>query len=536
VEELKRLIRDVDPPRPSTRILQRAGNMSDRSLRLPARSRAKQLHELEWIPLKAMRKERTRRYASALQLKDDIQNYLDGRPLLAGPETRSYRVGKFLKRNRRSMITSVIMVLVLVVGTALYVHNVRAAEARTRAALIESEHQRAEAQKQATIASDSMNFLANIFRNADPQKSLGADVTVVQAMDRAAKALDGGGTKVQPVTEAMIRYVVGTTLHALGRYDEALPQLRRAQELDEKYRSPDDRQKWVTLSDLASVLTNQGKLAEAEPLYRQTLRLCRQAQPPEESEVAQALSSLAMLMKHQGKYDEAESMIRESLSIRRRILPASDPEIPSTLNNLASIYWAEGKLDQAEPLVRESLKMRQASLPPGHPHIAQSLMNLGVLLRDQQKFAEAEPLTRQALEMRRKLLPPTHPDLAVAMDNLARILVPLGKLDEALALFSECANIRKAALPPGDPRIADSLYRSATVLSAMGKLDQAEPLYREALKIQTARDPRAAPTTQTVAKLADLLERTNRSADAAALRAENTRNNQITTASTRPSR
>jgi serine/threonine protein kinase len=525
VEELKRLIREVDPPKPSTRILQRAGSVSDRSGAL-----AKQLHELEWIPLKAMRKERDRRYASALQLKEDVQNYLDGKPLLAGPETRSYRIRKFLKRNQRGVIAAVVMLLILIVGTTLYIHNIRAANAGTAAALIESERQRAEAQKQAIIASDSMDFLANIFRNADPQKSLGADVTIVQAMEQAAKSLDSGETKVRPVTEAMIRFVVGTTLRALGRYDEALPQLRRAQELDAKYRSPDDRQKWVTLSDLALLLTNQGKLAEAEPLYREALRLCRLAQPPEESEVAQALSGLASLLKNQGKYDESEKMMKEVLEIRRRILSPSDPWIPTSLNNLASLYWAQGKLDQAEPLVRESLQMRQASLPAGHPNIAQSLMNLGVLLRDQKKFTEAEPLCRQAVEMRRKVLPPTHPDLAVALDNLARVLVPLNKLDEAASLFRECVSIRKSALPAGDPRIADSLYRLANVLVAQRNLTDAEPLYRQALSIQQARDPKAGPTTQTIAALSDLLEKANRHDEAAALRSPSSTRN----TSTRP--
>jgi serine/threonine protein kinase len=449
--EIKRIIREVDPPRPSTRLSSLGAEATKLAERRQARldALAKQLRsELEWIPLKAMRKERDRRYASPLQLKEDIENYLDGKPLLAGPESRSYRVRKFLKRNRRGVLTSVSMLLALVVGVTLYVHNIRAAQAKTKLALAESEKQRAEAQRQAIIASDSMNFLANTFRNADPTQSLGAQVTVVQAMERAVAELDSGSMKVQPLTEAMIRFVVGTTLRALGRYDEALPQLRLARELDQKYRSPSDRQIWVTLSDLAQLLTNQGKLAEAEPLFRETLRLCKQAQPPEESEVAQALASLAMLLKHQGKFAEAEPMMQEALAIRRRVLPADDPEIPTSLNNLGSLYWAQGRLADAEPLVRESLRMRQASLPAGHPNIAQSQMNLGVLLRDQGKFAEAEPLCRQALEMRRKVLSPGHPDLAVALDNLARILQAEDKLDEAASLYREAATIRKAGCPP----------------------------------------------------------------------------------------
>src|SRR5207248_809848 len=98
-EELKRLIREIDPPRPSTRLTTLdAREASALAERRQSRidSLARQLRgELEWIPLKAMRKDRARRYESSLQLKHDIQNYLEGKPLLAGPETRSYRVKKF---------------------------------------------------------------------------------------------------------------------------------------------------------------------------------------------------------------------------------------------------------------------------------------------------------------------------------------------------------------------------------------------------------------------------------------------------------
>ena len=285
--EIKRIIREVEPPRPSTRLSELgAGATKFAEMRQSKlESLAKQLRsELEWIPLKAMRKERARRYESPLSLKRDIENYLAGRPLLAGPETQIYRVRKFARRNWRGVVTSVTMLLiVLIAGTAFYIHNIRAEQAKTKAeetkaklALIESEKQRAEAQRQAAIARDSSDFLANDLPQRRSEQIAGAQVTVVQTLKDAINRLDSGVAKAEPITEAMVRYVVGTTLNSLGQYEDALPQLRKARELDRQHRSPDDPQIPVTLNDLANLLSNQSKLDEAEAL---AARCCASASP-----------------------------------------------------------------------------------------------------------------------------------------------------------------------------------------------------------------------------------------------------------------
>jgi eukaryotic-like serine/threonine-protein kinase len=516
--EMRRIIREVEPPRPSTRLTE--SPVAERRQSRLDTLRNQLRGELEWIPLKAMRKDRTRRYASPAELARDIRNYLEGKPLLAGPETRAYRVRKFVRRNRSAVIASGVALVLLVSGSAVYVRNIRAEQRRTELALRDAEQQRAEAQRQATLAIDSSNFLANIFRNADPTKSLGADVTVVQAMDNAVKSLDDGTLAPQPLTEAMVRFVIGTTYRALGRYKEALPQLMRARELDLKHREPDDPQVRVTLSDLAFLLTSQGKIDEAEPLVREALRIDEQYHPEDQLSMAITKLHLATLLRERKQFAEAERLTLEALATRRQLLKPGDPDTISAMNNLAQLYWSQGQLDKAEPIVRETLEARRAALPAGHPHIAQSLMNLGVVLRDQQKYADAEPLCREALAMRRKVLAPTHPDLAVALDNLARTLHPQGKLDEAEAMFRECLSIRRTSLTAGDPRIADTLYRLGLVLVDQDRSADAEAVFREALQIQRARDARAAPTTQTVDRLAKLLEATNRRAEADALRAE----------------
>lgn len=523
-EEMRRMIREVEPARPSTRLVELGPDATLLAERRQARLDAltRQLRgELEWIPLMAMRKERSRRYLSPAELAQDISNYLEGRPLLAGQESRAYRLRKHVHRHRRGLIAAVAGAICCTGAAVYYVHSLRAEQAKTQKALAESEVQRSEALKQTKVALDSSNFLANLLRNADPNKSLGENVTVVKALESAIASLDANdGKTIEPLSEATIRYTVGTTMRALGRYDEALTQLRLARELDAKHRPPADPQIPVTLSDLALVLTNQGRIAEAEPLYRETLRHHEANLPPDSEEIAVTLSSIATLIKEQKRFEEAEQLAKRTLEIRRRIFPATHPQVATSLNTLAQLYWMQGKLDQAEPLVKESLEMRRATLPAGHPMIATSLLNLSVLQRDRGRFAEAEPIARQALELRRAALPPTHPDLSTATDNLARILQGQNRLEEAEALFRETISIRKAGYPAGDPRIADSLYRLALLVKTQSRFDVAETLFREALAIQTARDPKAAPTTQTATQLAELLAQCGREIEGSALLAE----------------
>ncbi len=161
--EVQRTIREQEPASPSTRL----SNLGEQAKAI-AESRhtqvvplARRLHrELEWIPLKAMRKDRCRRYRSAAELADDVQNYLDGNPLTAGPETAVYRVKKFMRRHAGSVATAaliaVTIILGLVVSTAMYWRSERALqrEATARAQAEQATQKEATARTEAEQAKE----------------------------------------------------------------------------------------------------------------------------------------------------------------------------------------------------------------------------------------------------------------------------------------------------------------------------------------------------------------------------------------------
>jgi serine/threonine protein kinase/Tfp pilus assembly protein PilF len=513
--ELQRIIREVDPPRPSTRLSTMRDTLPDVAARRriePRRLEQRIRGDLDWIILKAMEKDRSRRYESAADLASDVLRHLADKPVSARPPTTGYLLRKFARRHRGAVIASAVVLAVLVAGII-----------GTTIGLLRAQYQRAEAQRQTAIANAVSVFQAEMLASADPERSLGDKVTVAQAMMAAMKELDAGKLSKEPLVEANIRTIVGNTLQSLGRYDEAEPNLRRAIELYRQEPSRLDlhtavalrnlallleaqgklveterclrealeiqlsklpanhREVVITRSDLAAALCKMGRFAESESLSRDVLRLRREILPAGDLDIATSLNNLSQVLQFQGKLVEAESFLREGLEISRKARPEGHPKIGTGLSNLGMLLMAQGKYVDAEPFLREALQIRQRALPPDHPDVAASLNNLGGALKNQGKFSEAEPLWRQALEINRKTLPPAHPHTAATINNLARLLEAQGNLAEAEHLFHESLAMRRRSLPPGHPDIAQGLSNLAGLLSTQKRWTQAEPLYREAI-------------------------------------------------------
>jgi serine/threonine protein kinase/Tfp pilus assembly protein PilF len=541
--EIQRIIREVAPPKPSTRLMQLAGDRTttivhDRSAtrdRLSAELR----RELDWIPLMALRKERDRRYSSAAALAEDVRRYLAGQALLAAPDSRTYLARKFVKRNRVEVIAGGVVVAALAAGlvVSLWQRNeaVRAqraeADQRAQAEVARAEaldqkaqaqqqeakakEQEAEATKQQGIAEAVAKFQTDMLATADPDKLLGDKVTVLQAMQAAVKELDGGSLKDQPLVEASVRNTIGRTLHGLARYDEADHNLRKSLEIRRNVLPAGHPDIAVSLNNLAMPLMHQNKLAEAEPLFREALEIYRTARPAGHPDIALSLSSLASLLQDQNKLTEAEPLFREALEIYRSTLQAGHPYIATGLNNLANLLRDQNNLAEAEPLFLEALEIYRTTFPSGHPKIAASLNNLGGLLLTQNRLAEAEPFFREALQIFRESLPAGHPSIAIGLSNLADTLRSQNKLAEAEPLFREALEIDRKALPAGHPNTAHVLNNLALILQSQSKFAEAEPLCREVIEIYRKALPVGHPNIAIgLNNLADLLQAQNELAEA----------------------
>jgi tetratricopeptide (TPR) repeat protein len=515
-QEIQRIIREVDPPRPSTRLSNLGASAQEIAQRrqTPLTVLHQQLkRELEWIPLKAMRKEPAQRYSSARELEEDIGNYLENRPLRAGPESRAYRARKFLRRNKAGVAASAAMIMLLLAGIiATSWQAFRATRAERRAA--------GELDK----ANAMFDFLVDdVLAGAAPEHIPDAKVRdqIVSAMITPAAQRVGEKFKDQPLIEAGVRETIRSVLVKIGRRDLALPHAQRALEIRRKQLGPDDPESLTSLNNLASVLEKLGKVSEAESLYKEALDRRRRLLGEDHAKTLLSLNNYAHVLWLLGRYDEAEPLYREALARRRRLLGEDDIDTVMSLNNYASVLESMGRAEEAEPLYRQALDQYRRLQGEDHPQTMTALSNYGAVLATLDRHIEAAELHKQVLDRRRRVLGDDHPDTIWSMDQCAVSLMGLDRTADAEPLIYESLRRRQARHGDDYPLTYMSLNNLAVLLYRTGRSAEAEPIAREALE-KSARHPSVGPnhswTRDYAATHANCLDALNRHDEANAIR------------------
>ena len=496
-DEVQAVLRDQEPDRPSTclggrRLLARSATViNTEALARIAESRRttgdrlrRQLAgDLDNIVLKAMQKEPARRYGSVEQFGDDLQRYLDGKPVLARPDTWTYRTSKFVRRHAVGVgIAAAAAMLLVTFAVVMAVQSARIARERDRALAAEQR-----ARTEAETAQQVSNFLSGLFRNSDPNNSRGATLTAREILDRGAKQIgaDLGG---KPSVQGRLLQTLGSVYKQLGMYDEAATLMTQAVQAREK---ADPELLEESLNELGDIERYRGRIAEAEPILNRALELRRKKFGGAHTKVAQTLNNLALVLDEAGKYAEAEAMHREALRIRRGLGP-KDPGVSNSLSNLGITLRHSGKYDEAATALREALALRREANGNDHPLVANTLNVLGLTLMEVGKFQEAEPLLRESLAVRRKVLPPTHPSLADAYSAVAGVLQDQLRLDQSEQFYLEALKIHAAiAAAPGAKLSADinltvTQNNLAKLYEVRGDYARAEQWYQESLRRRRA--------------------------------------------------
>jgi eukaryotic-like serine/threonine-protein kinase len=484
--EVQRIVREQDPPPPSTRLSSLAAELRNgvaSARRIGFEELARQLRrELEWIPLKAMRKDRTERYRTANELADDVRNYLAGRPLMAAPESTWYRLRKNARRHRGPVIAASAVLVALLLGvTATSVALVGQTRARREAESHRqaSEQQRAVAEEQRTIAEEISQFLLNMLAGTDVGGLYGDKVTVVQSVEAASQLLDAGHLKGKPLVEAAVRNTIGITLKSLDRRNQAKVHLDRALALRRGALPAGDPLIAQSLVNLADLLTVSGDAPNAEPMLLEAMAIQRAALGPNDPDVAATLNNLARALEDLRRLGEAEARYRESLQISRA---AAKPEgVAVTLDNLAELLRRQQRQPEAERLLREAIEIRRKAFGPTHPRTARTLKALALVQRDLGKIDDAEASYRAAIEVQQATFTPEHPEVVTTRNNLATLLLQQGRFGEAEPILRDVVHIWSATRPRTDLDLASSMNALGELLRRQGKLEEADPLISDAL-------------------------------------------------------
>jgi eukaryotic-like serine/threonine-protein kinase len=367
-EEFLRRLREDEPQKPSTKISAEDPATSSevaRKRHTEPLALAKQIRgDLDSIALKALEKDRSRRYGSPSDFAADIARYLKNEPVVAVPPSAAYRARKFARRYRGPLVTTCAFALVLI------------------AAAIVSIRQSIRANNEAAVAQAVNNFLQNDLlaqasaaNQSGPATKPDPDLKVRTALDRAAARITGKFDH-QPEVEAAIRETIGETYMDLGLYREAKSQLERARDLHIRATGADNPTTLKTVNRLGRVALLQGEYPQGEILLAQNLEIQRRVLGAEHRDTLASMNSLANIYRLQGKYSEAEALYGQTLETERRVLGREHPETLSTVNGLAVVYESQGKYAQAETLYAQNLEIQRRVLGPEHPNTLGSMNNL----------------------------------------------------------------------------------------------------------------------------------------------------------------
>jgi non-specific serine/threonine protein kinase/serine/threonine-protein kinase len=479
--EIQRIIREVDPPAPSTRLSSLAETLASIAAcrQIEPRKLGTTLRgELDWIVMKSLEKDRTRRYDSAGALSGDVARYLADEAIVASPPSRVYRARKFVRRHRWGLGMAAILALALaagLIGTTL--GFIRASQQRDQA--IAARKAEAEA-RDYEVQTDQ--FLATMFTSINPEEARGRPVLVKEILDHATHQIDADPPK-HAVVEASLRGIFGRAYRSLGDPEKARRQLQRSVDL---YRREGAARENILLRELHALgLTylNLGKPAESEPLLRESLDLHRKHLGESDADTIAAESTLAEALTQEGRNREAEALLLGALDRVKSGGNRIDPDArASVVNNLASVRVEQGRYGEAEQLFRDALAEMKASRGEDHPATIALTSNLSVLLQRQGKLDESIQLLRSALEVSRRVNGPDHPDSSLTANNLALALDAAGEYAEAEKMYVEVLQRRRRLLGDDDPGllIAESNY--ALLLQKLGRLDDAEQQFRDVIR------------------------------------------------------
>jgi len=539
--EMQRIIRDEEPPRPSARLRTKTGSSSvvqaplDESpnkqtgssvIDIARRRRTEPVNlarslrgDLDWIVMKCLEKDRNRRYDTANDLVSDIQRYLLGQPVSAAPPGRIYRAQKFMRRHRGVVATGLAVALAIVVGASLAVSGwLSAIEARDTAEVAQQaesrERVRAEkalksateneakaqsaaskARREAAKSKAVSDFLQNLLESAEPKNARERrNVTVREAVDRAAKDLDAGRLAAQPEVEAVVRATIGRVYRSLGEDAKAQTHLERAIALmEEGVLSRMDLA--VLRNDLGHVLRDRGDMKGAERVYLKALEAAKAAGEDGMAAVGGIYNSLAGVAMARKDLDAATHYYDEAIAAIGSPNGENLRPLLQARFNRSVLLRTKGDKAAAERELREVCDRTRAEFGDTEPMLVRFDAGLAITLADQGRADESLPIMRRALATARKVFGPKHPNLVYVLTQLGGLSLRAQDWSGAEEAYAEANELRRG-LPEGE-RVPDSdaLAGYALSIEMQHQPDRAEPIRREAVEL--ARSSKDADETAT---------------------------------------
>ena len=463
--EIQRRIREEEPPKPSTRV----SRLGDTSTRVAAQRNTESSAlvrrlqgDLDWIVIKSLEKDRTRRYASASDLAADIARHLAHQPIDARPPSASYRSLKFVRRHRLGVAAAAAVVLALIVAVV-----------GTSAGLVRARAEAERANNEARTAKAVVHFLISSFRDADPQHSRSGEVTARDILAAGRERIEDEFGE-EPEVRAPLLAAMGGAYGGLQDFEEAEPLLLEALRLQEERLGPDHPDLVSTLHDLADAVGYGGKGGDAVSLHERALRIQEETHGPDHPVVADSLLRLSLF----GHFPDREERLQRAISIHEAQTPPLSVERAGALSALGDFYSDAGRLEESERAYEEAILLLEKARGNDAMELVEPLTMLGGIQANQGKTEEGLALSRRALSIAELVRGADHPYTAWARHIVAVALHRMGEYEEAESLYRQVLDIVEATFAPASLFKLTALVNIGLVYMDQGELEQANEVFQ----------------------------------------------------------
>ncbi len=538
LDEIRRSIREQEPAAPSTRL----STMEGATLRDVASNRKAEapqlIHtvrgDLDWIVMKALEKDRTRRYETTNGLALDIRRHLNNEPVAARPPSRVYQFQKLVRRNRLVFTAGAVILLALAAGVAVSIrasvkeHQARleADEQRLRAVLNEQTAEKAqataEAEEKKARAEAAKNqqiarFLEDMLDGVGPSVAQGADTTLLKKiLDNTSKRI-GTDLTNEPDVEADLRNTLGQVYWAIGDLTNAEAMYRAAIELRKETLGLMAPETAESMEHLSHVLWREGKLDEANLLALSGLTIQVELYGKTNIAVARSLEDYAAILNTKGQTASAASTLRTALATKEILLGHDNLEVADTMDDLAGLLLSmRSNPRKALAISQEALTVRQKILGTNNPAVIIESLQLQKNEADRQgRSADEEAILYKLVDAQRQFFGGPHPDLAQTLNTLASVLKNEGKLSDSERVRREALAMQQKLLGGDNAEVAQTLENLGDLLVVQKKLADAEPLLRSSYSMRERMfGDHNAFTAGTMVDLGFLLEEEGKIAEA----------------------
>lgn len=457
-DEIVSIIRHEEPPKPS-RIVNTTGQKRT-SQKLTIQ------RELDWIVAKTLAKEKHRRYDSVSALAKDLRNFLERKPVDAGPISRIYRLKKTIQRNYIATVGLGVGTVALLVGILFSV-----------LALIRAENARIEAENRASQLTTTVRFLQDMFRSPSPWDQ-GLDIKVRDLISPWASAIDHEFPN-SPLIRARLHQTVGETYTGFGDLPKAEHHLQKSAEIFENQFAASHPERLANMCKVADLWRAKYQFDRAMSTYYVILDSFKNETSIRHPIHLLALRGIANTLFEKTHYEDAASVFEDIQACLDQSIDAYQRERSTNHLSLALTYQQIDRLDESRSLFERALADFEIMFGPEHPYCLNARNGLANLLLRIGKFKEAEELLRDLLSMRERVFGVDHYQTAQVMNQLGRALMNQGMFTEAQQYQERALMIYRDQLPSGNPRIFKAIHNLALTVRKNGDNESAAQLLEE---------------------------------------------------------